>query len=85
MTELIRLFRFVSLETGLIAGFALIVLGLAGSVWAVLDWRSASFADLDPERSLRVVVPSVVALTLGFQIALSSFFLSILGLSRTRQ
>ena len=53
-----------------------------GSVTKEMD--GASFADLDPERSLRVVVPSVVALTLGFQVALSSFFLSILGLSRTR-
>jgi hypothetical protein len=78
------LFRFVTLESGIIVGIALVVLGLAGSIWAVSDWGAASFAELDPKQSLRVVVPSVVALTLGFQIMLSSFFLSILGMSRAR-
>jgi len=31
---------------------------------------------------LRQVIPSIVALALGFQVVLGSFFLSVLGLKR---
>jgi len=78
------LFRHVTLETGILTGAALIVVGLATSLWAVSDWRLASFGRLDPQRSLRIAVPAVLALTLGCQIVLSSFFLSVLGLRRRR-
>ncbi len=44
-----------------------------------------SFGELDPQRSLRVIIPAVLSLMLGFQIVLSSFFLSVLGLGRRRR
>ncbi len=80
-----RLFRFVTLETGLVVGALLVLVGLAASVYAVSDWGAQSFGELDPQQTLRVIVPAIVALTLGFQIMLSSFFLSVLGLSRRRR
>lgn len=80
--RLTRLFRWVTLETGLSAAGLLIALGLAGSIWAVTHWARESFGALDPVRMLRVAVPSVFCLMLGVQIACSSFFLSILGLRR---
>jgi hypothetical protein len=82
--RLTKLFGYVTLESGVAVGSVLILLGLSGSVWALGEWLATSFSELDPQRSLRIVVPSVVALTLGFQVVLSSFFLSILGLSRSR-
>jgi len=78
-------FERVKLESGLVTGAALILLGLAGSLYAVGDWGARAFRDLDPQQTLRVVVPAVTALILGFQIVLSSFFLSVLGLSRRKQ
>lgn len=80
--RLMRVFRYVTLETGLIVGAALLVLGAVGTVWAVTAWRSASFGDLDPSAVLRIVIPSVLALALGCQVVLGSFFLSVLGLTR---
>jgi len=77
-----RVFQWVSLETGLLCGGALIVLGIGGSVSAVSHWAGSSFGALNPERMLRIVMPSVFSLTLGVQIVCSSFFLSILGLRR---
>ena len=77
-----KLFRWITLEVGLIAGGVLFAAGLAGSIYAVSDWGAQSFAAADPVRTLRVVVPSIVALVLGCQIILSSFFLSVLGLRR---
>jgi glycosyltransferase involved in cell wall biosynthesis len=76
------IFRWVTLEAGLIAGGALMALGVGGSVWSVSHWAQDSFGTLSPEHMLRVVMPSVFALTLGVQITFSSFFLSILSLRR---
>jgi glycosyltransferase involved in cell wall biosynthesis len=77
-----KVFRFVTLETGLVFGGILLLGGLAGSLYALGFWESRSFGPLDPSRTLRLVVPAITGLTLGFQIILSSFFLSILGLRR---
>jgi hypothetical protein len=77
-----RIFRWITLETGLVVGGLLMVLGVGGSIFAVSGWAKESFGALDPERTLRIVMPSVFALTMGVQITFSSFFLSILGLRR---
>lgn len=77
-----RALEYVKLETGLAVGGLLVLLGIAGSIFAVSGWAARSFGDLNPEQMLRVVMPSVFSLTLGVQIVCSSFFLSILGLRR---
>jgi glycosyltransferase involved in cell wall biosynthesis len=77
-----RLFRYITLESGLAAGFILIAIGLAASVLAVGSWGATHFGLLDPAHSLRLVIPAVLSLTLGFEIVYSSFFLSVLGMSR---
>jgi glycosyltransferase involved in cell wall biosynthesis len=77
-----RIFRYITLETGLAVGAILTLAGLAGSIFAVSGWAQTSFGALDPAHMLRIVMPSVFALTLGVQIIFSSFFLSILGLRR---
>jgi glycosyltransferase involved in cell wall biosynthesis len=76
------LLRNVTLETGLISGALLTLFGLAGSIYAVGLWERASFGGLNPSQTLRTIVPSVVCFTLGCETILSSFFLSVLGLSR---
>jgi len=75
-------FRYITLETGVITGAALTLLGIIGSILAVSDWGLTQFGTLDPGRILRLVMPSVFSLTLGVQIICCSFFLSILGLRR---
>jgi len=75
-----RLFRYFRLETGLVVGFALMVFGLAASFLAAGSWAMWRFGALDPVHTLRIVIPAVFSLMLGFQVVLSSFFLSILGM-----
>jgi glycosyltransferase involved in cell wall biosynthesis len=77
-----RLFRYITLESGLVAGFGLIVIGVLASVFAVGSWGLTRFGTLDPERSLRLVIPAVLSLTLGCEVVFSSFFLSVLGMNR---
>lgn len=76
-----QLFRYITLETGLAAGGVLALFGLGAAIYALGDWGSQAFGVLDPTQLLRIVVPSTLALTLGSQIVLSSFFLSVLGMS----
>ncbi|MGA2049481.1 MAG: glycosyltransferase family 2 protein [Terracidiphilus sp.] len=77
-----RVFRYVTLETGLAAGSLLMAIGIGGSIFAVSGWAKGSFGALDPVNMLRIVMPAVFSLTVGVQIVCSSFFLSILGLRR---
>jgi glycosyltransferase involved in cell wall biosynthesis len=77
-----RVFRYVTLETGLAAGALLVALGIGGSIFAVSGWAKESFGPLDAGHMLRIVMPSVFSLTLGVQVICGSFFQSILGLRR---
>ena len=74
--------RIFTLEKGLFIGATLTVIGLTGSIYALSNWASRMFGSLDPLQTMRIVIPSIVSLILGFQIILSSFFLSVLGMGR---
>ena len=76
------LFRYIRLETGILAGALLLATGIGLSIYALSFWSATSFGPLDPSRTLRLVIPAVTAIALGLQTVLSSFFLSILGLER---
>jgi glycosyltransferase involved in cell wall biosynthesis len=76
------LFRYVTLEVGVVAGALLILAGTGAWVFGLAYWRSHQFGPLDPEKTMRIVIPGLVCFTLGFQTILSSFFLSVLGMSR---
>lgn len=80
--KMVTVFRYVTLEVGLIIGAFMVLLGLAGSIHALTAWGESSFGGQNTARTLRVIIPSVTALILGSQIFLSSFFLSVLGLRR---
>jgi glycosyltransferase involved in cell wall biosynthesis len=75
-----RLFKVVNLEVGVLAGAALTLAGLVGSAAALRSWSAAAFGPLDPARTMRLVIPSALSLTLGLEVILVSFFLAILGL-----
>ena len=80
--RLTRMFRYITLEVGLVVGVLLILAGAGAWVLGLEYWRIRQFGPLDPEKTLRIVIPGVVCFTLGFQVVLSSFFLSVLGMSR---
>ena len=77
-----RLYRYITLEVGLVLGAILILAGASMWIFGLSYWRSHQFGPLDPEKTLRIVIPGFVSLTLGTQIILSSFFLSVLGMGR---
>jgi nicotinamide riboside transporter PnuC len=77
-----KIFQFITLETGLVLGAFLMLVGAAGNIYLVFLWGEKSFGSLDPVKTLRIVIPSFTLFTLGFQTILSSFFFSILGMGR---
>ncbi len=80
--RLTRMFRYVTLKVGLVTGILLILAGAGAWVLGLEYWRMQQFGALNPEMTLRIVIPGMVCFTLGFQVILSSFFLSVLGMSR---
>jgi glycosyltransferase involved in cell wall biosynthesis len=77
-----RFFDVVYLERGLLVSGGAVLLGLLLLGTAVVQWSEAGFGDLDYARTMRWVVPGVTLSALGFQTLLSSFMVSILGMSR---
>ena len=76
------LMRRTTLETGLGVSAAALVIGLGLLGVAVSEWRAAAYGALDYAVTMRKVIPGMTLTVLGVQTTLSSFYLSILGLSR---
>jgi hypothetical protein len=79
---MMRLFKIINLERGLLVSLAAMLAGLGLLAAAVLQWRAAGYGPLDYARTMRLVIPGSTLTALGFQTFLSSFFISILGLAR---
>lgn len=75
-------FEVATLERGLLAGAAALVMGLGLILVAVNRWRLAAFGDLVYADTMRWVIPGATLTALGFQTILSGFFISILGMRR---
>ena len=74
-----RWLRRVKLEQGLVLGAILTVGGGAGSCWLLWKWVASDFGPFD---QLRFVIFFSLWFFLGVQIIFSSFFISMLGISR---
>jgi hypothetical protein len=74
----------VRLEYALIAGGILLLIGLGLGVYAVGYWGGVGFGALNPERTMRLVIPSAVAIILAFQTVYGAFFVSVLDIRASR-
>src|ERR1700687_3811913 len=74
-----RALTHVTLESGLLLGGGLFLIGFAGCALVVWQWISSGFG---PLQQVREVLFWSMWLFLGVQIIFASFFLSMLGISR---
>jgi glycosyltransferase involved in cell wall biosynthesis len=74
-----RFLKRITLETGLFLGGLIFLTGFIGCGWITWRWVSSSFGRL---YEIRQVLFWSMWLFLGIQIIFSSFFLSMLGISR---
>jgi len=77
-----QLFKYVTLEVGLLAGGVVLVAGFALGLFSLEIWGATGFGPLNVQETLRLAIPSVTLIVLGCQVLLSSFVLSFLGLRR---
>jgi glycosyltransferase involved in cell wall biosynthesis len=77
-----RWFKYVTLETGLITGVLIVLVGLGIAVSSVIGWAHTGYGNLPPIEMMRHTLPAMLCLMLGTQICFGSFFLSLLGLRR---
>jgi uncharacterized membrane protein len=80
--RLTRAFRIFNLEKGLLAGGALLLMGIAIASYSLYVWNRAGISQMDPAVLVRLLAAVIILITLGVEIICSSFFLSILGITR---
>jgi glycosyltransferase involved in cell wall biosynthesis len=73
-----RLLGVLTLERGLLAGFAAALCGFLWSAAAFWQWREAGFGALDPRVMMRDTIPAATLMVAGMEIMLASFLLSLL-------
>jgi glycosyltransferase involved in cell wall biosynthesis len=74
-----RLLKRITLESGLLLGGALFLVGFAGCAWVTWQWAASGFGEL---HEVRQVLFWSMWLFLGLQVIFAAFFLSMLGISR---
>ncbi len=77
-----RWYKLIDLEKGLIAGTVLVIAGALLLGYSILQWKAVDFGGLNYSATMRIVIPGVTLVAIGFQTVLSSFFLSVLGMQR---
>lgn len=77
---MVRLSGLVRIEYGLIAGAALFFGGIIWSMGLAEAWSRGGYGELDPQRGMRSVIPSVTMMILGLQACAGSLLAGALSL-----
>ncbi|MBF0105391.1 MAG: glycosyltransferase family 2 protein [Deltaproteobacteria bacterium] len=77
-----RAAKWVTLEVGILLGLFVLLSGLILMGRGVYVWWLNNFGRMPYAEGLRIVIPSITMMILGVQMIFSSFFMSLLSLSR---
>ena len=72
------LLRAASSEIAIGFGLSLVLAGIGGALFAILQWRHLSFGPLVPSEMMRITIPSVATLAVGTQIVFGGFLLGFI-------
>jgi glycosyltransferase involved in cell wall biosynthesis len=73
-----RLLRAASDEVSIVTGACLVLGGVGGAIYAILQWGHTSFGALVPSDMMRITIPSVTALAIGTQVLFGGFMLGFI-------
>ncbi|MBQ2405936.1 MAG: glycosyltransferase family 2 protein, partial [Lachnospiraceae bacterium] len=71
-------------EKGVLLGFVILLLGIASTLLAFLAWKQKGFGDLIPEEIMRITIPAMVFIVIGFELIFGSFFIGILHIKHKK-
>lgn len=83
-TKYNKIFRYVTLEAGLVIGLLFLLIGGFFQIGSVMMWKKEGFGNLDPQVTMRRLIPGVCLMFLGVQTIFSSFLFSLLGLIKDK-
>jgi glycosyltransferase involved in cell wall biosynthesis len=72
------LLRLASLEGAIAVGACMVLFGFCGALYAVIQWKNASFGSLVPSEMMRITIPAVTSLAIGTQIVFGAFLLGFI-------
>jgi glycosyltransferase involved in cell wall biosynthesis len=75
-----RVFKYFTLEKGIVLGLLILLAGLGLLGYGVWVWKQAGYGVLPYAENMRRLLPAVTLVVVGIQIIFSSFFMSVLGL-----
>lgn len=78
MSKIANLFSF---EKGIMGGSSLLIVGFSLMGYAFYVWSNKMFGELDFNMIIRIIIGSSLALSIGSEVLLSTFLLSILRLA----
>lgn len=73
--------RHTSVEFGLVAGALFFFAGVAWSIGLVSSWQTAGFSALDPQSTMRSVIPAVTMMVIGLQASAGALLAGALQLA----
>jgi len=83
--KLNRLFRYFTLEKGIVVSLLVLAAGLGLLLRSGWQWKQAQFGPMPSmEENLRQLIPAATLILLGVQSVFSCFFLSVLGMKTTK-
>ena len=77
-----RLRDWATMERVTLGGVVVLLAGLAGLLISAIHWAVSGFGALDYARTMRAVVPSLIAMGVGLQLVLSGFLSGMIDLPR---
>lgn len=75
------LFKYFTLERGIIISIILFVSGVICAFLAILEWQNLGFGSLIASHVMRMVIPSSLLMLFGTTLFLGSFFIAFVALS----
>lgn len=78
-----RMLEACTLEFFVFGGSAILMLGIAGLITAIIQWSEANFGPLDVSSLLRVVALSTTAITVGAQLVFTGFLAGLMSIKHS--
>ncbi len=70
--------RLWPLKGALVLGVLIMLTGMAGAIFAVVQWGQTSFGALVPTQMMRITIPSVALIAIGMQVIFGTLLLSFI-------